>query len=141
MKTGVLPFRIKNKIQRSRQNVFVPADFAALSGYVQVLRVLKQMVDKGELIKLGQGIYAKSSKRNDGKIVPAGSIFLDIIPTALKKFGIKILPSRAAIAYNSGKSTQLPTGRVMGVNKRVRRSISYNGVKFKFQTISQRELI
>ena len=36
-------------------------------------------------------------------------------------------------AYNAGKTTQVPTGRVIGVRGRVRRQISYNGFPLSYE--------
>jgi len=140
MKTDKLPFKIRDKIKRSKQSVFVPGDFTDLSGYVQILRVLKNMVDNNELIKLGQGIYVKVRKSADGKIRPIGYVG-DMVKVALRKYGIKTLPSTAVIEYNSGISTQVPTGRVIGVDKRVRRQIGYNGVMFQFETMGKNKVL
>lgn len=129
-----LPFRIREKIERSKHKVFVPADFRVFSDYDQILRVLRRLVCSGYLIKLGQGIYAKTRVAPDGTIMPDGYVG-DMVCSALKKLNIKILPSISLRAYNFGGSTQVPTGRVIGVNRRVRRKISYNGNRFVFETI------
>lgn len=137
MKKNSLSYRIRNKIARSRARVFVMSDFANFPDYDQNLRVLRQMVQSGELIKLGQGIYARAKRTSDGSVVPMDAV-VDLVPLALSKLGIKPLPSRASLDYNYGQSTQVPTGRVIGVNKRVRRNISYNGRAFRFETIGKR---
>jgi hypothetical protein len=35
--------------------------------------------------------------------------------------------------YNAGRTTQVPTGRVVGVRQRVRRKIGYNGISLSFE--------
>jgi len=35
--------------------------------------------------------------------------------------------------YNAGRTTQVPTGRVVGVRQRVRRKIGYNGFTLSFE--------
>ena len=45
----------------------------------------------------------------------------------MEKLKIKTFPSQAELDYNSGKSTQVPTGLRIAVNKHVSRKISYNG--------------
>ncbi|MDR2269069.1 MAG: hypothetical protein LBD94_02695 [Rickettsiales bacterium] len=134
MKRINLIFRIRNKIKRSRKNTFVPGDFRSISmdRYDQSLRALRTMVRDGELIKLGQGIYAKAKKVDYGNIIPKGYI-VDLARESLKKLGIKTFASDYENTYNSGKSTQVPTGRVIAVNRRVRRNIGFNGNLIKFQ--------
>ena len=53
----------------------------------------------------------------------------------LKKFGIKTFPSSFDIAYNKGESTQVPTGRVIGVNRRISRELSFNGISLKYERV------
>ena len=52
---------------------------------------------------------------------------------AVKRLGIKVVPSKMEEEYNSGKSTQVPTGRVIGVEGRISRKIGYQGVYVSFE--------
>ena len=36
-------------------------------------------------------------------------------------------------AYNAGETTQVPTGRVVGVRRRVRRKVGYGGMNLSFE--------
>ncbi len=138
MKSNSLYYKIQRKIALSRSGVFIISDFAKFPDYDQNLRVLRQMVQSGELVKLGQGIYARAKRLSDGSVVPTNAV-VDSVPRALRKLGVKTLPSKATTYYNDGKSSQVPTGRVIGVNKRVRRNISYNGYSFKFEVMNKRK--
>jgi hypothetical protein len=35
--------------------------------------------------------------------------------------------------YNAGRTTQVPTGQVVGVRRRVRRKLGYNGIYLIFE--------
>ena len=52
---------------------------------------------------------------------------------ALKRLNIKIAPSRLEQDYNAGRTTQVPTGRVVAVARRVRRKLGYNGFFLSFE--------
>ena len=54
---------------------------------------------------------------------------------ALQKIGVKTLATAAERAYNAGISTQVPTGRVVGVAGRVSRKIGYNGVNLSYERV------
>ena len=54
----------------------------------------------------------------------------------LKKLGVEVVPSSAERAYIAGKSTQVPTGRVIGVRGRIVRRIGYNGNYITFEKVS-----
>src|ERR1700722_14030377 len=53
--------RLEQRITRKRGDVFLRADFDDLGGYDQVGRALRQLVEKGRLMKIGQGLYARAS--------------------------------------------------------------------------------
>ena len=136
MKAGKLPYKIALRIKKSKSNVFIPSDFSDLSGYDQVLRVLRNMVRSEKLIKIGQGIYAKTKIYSDGEILPSAFIG-DLACEALQKYGVKTDNSSWLNAYNADNSTQVPTGRVIAVNKRVRRKISYNGYSVSYEMMTK----
>ncbi|MCL2473367.1 MAG: hypothetical protein FWF23_00440 [Alphaproteobacteria bacterium] len=138
MKTANLPNKIAMRIRRSKANVFIPSDFLDLSGYDQVLRVLRNMVRANQLIKIGQGIYAKTKTYSDGIIAPV-SFIGNLASEALNKYGVKTGDSSWTKAYNTGKTTQVPTGRLIAVNRRVRRKIGYNGYSVNFEMMNSRQ--
>lgn len=127
-----LETRVEKRIGRKRGNVFLRADFADLGGYDQVGRALRQLVRQGKLLKIGYGLYSRALKSRFGErlIPPKG---LATLREALKRVGIKTYPSRAVEDYNSGRTTQMPTGRVVAVRQRVRRKIGYSGISLSFE--------
>jgi len=52
---------------------------------------------------------------------------------ALGRVGIETVPTRLERAYNAGETTQVPTGRVVGVTRRVRRKLGYGGFNLSFE--------
>ncbi len=56
--------------------------------------------------------------------------------TALKKSGIKVVPTSFERDYNEGRSTQAPTGLLVGVTGRVYRKIGFNGRYVKYERIT-----
>jgi hypothetical protein len=121
------------RIDRKRGDVFLRADFDDLGGYDQVGRVLRQLVRQGKLMKVGFGLYSRAirSPFDDKTLVPPKG--LATLREALKRVGIETLQSRSAQDYNAGRTTQVPTGRVVGVRQRVRRKIGYNGINLSFE--------
>jgi hypothetical protein len=127
-----LEMQLLKRIDRKRGDVFLRSDFADLGGYDQVGRVLRELVREGRLMKIGYGFYSRAVKSpfDDSLVPPKG---LSTLREALKRIGIEILPSRSMQDYNAGRTTQVPTGRVVGVRKRVRRKIGYNGINLSFE--------
>jgi hypothetical protein len=133
MKPETLEIRLSSRINRKRSDVFLRSDFDDLGGYDQVGRALRDLVRKGRLIKLGYGLYTRARPSLlDGK--PTAVKGLRALATeALGRLGIETAPTRLEQAYNAGRTTQVPTGRVVAVRGRVRRTISYNGVPLSFE--------
>jgi hypothetical protein len=127
-----LEARIAKRIDRKRSDVFLRADFADLGGYDQVGRVLRRLVRAGKLLKVGFGLYTRAVPARIGvrPIPPKG---LTTLREALERVGIRTYPSRALEDYNAGRTTQVPTGRVVAVRRRVRRKIGYNGISLSFE--------
>jgi hypothetical protein len=130
--------RITLRIARKRGDVFLRADFSDLGSYSQVGKALRKLVRDGCLIKIGQGIYARARPSSlDGKPMPMNG--LETLREALRRLGVETVPSRAERAYNSGRSEQVPTGRVVGIRgKRVRRKIGYDGFFVTYERAKSR---
>jgi hypothetical protein len=129
---------METRINRRKGDVVLRADFADLGDYDQVGRVLRILVKEEILVKLGQGIYAKAKRSAlTGELVPQGGI-IQATREALTKLGVKVLPSSLERAYNADSSTQVPTGRLIGTNKRVRRLIRYGSVQISFEHVTTR---
>jgi hypothetical protein len=125
--------RLEKHIARTRGDVFLRTDFSDMGGYDQVGRALRGLVRKGRLMKVGYGIYARTRPSVlDGKPTPTKNL-REFAAEALGRLGVETVPTRMEEAYNAGKTTQVPTGRVIGVRGRVRRQISFNGFPLKYE--------
>lgn len=128
MKLNSLESKVRYRIRRSNYSVFVPSDFDDLSGRDQVGRALRQLILKNKLVKLGYGLYAKAKISSlTGNVIPVKPLPA-LGKEALNKMGVKVVLSSSSSAYSNGRSTQVPTGRVIGVrNSRISRKIGYDG--------------
>ncbi|MFC3226284.1 DUF6088 family protein [Marinibaculum pumilum] len=136
MKRDNLEARLWGRIRRMRRNVFLRADFTDLGGYDQVGRALNGLVRKGKLLRVGQGIYARAkTSKLSGKLVPVEG--LGTLREALERVGIEPVPTQLERDYEAGRTTQVPTGRVVGVRTRVRRKIGYGSVQLGFERAEQ----
>ena len=118
---------IERKIVRSKRNVFLRGDFAGLGSYDAVGRALRQLAQSGRLMQIGYGLYAKAERSPfTGKAAPLVGI-KRLATEALTRLGKTVVTSSLDAAYNSGRSTQVPTGRTLAVRDRVRRRIGYDG--------------
>lgn len=128
--------RIARRIARSKGEVFVRKDFSDIADYDQVGRSLRQLVAKGKIVKIGYGLYAKAGVSPlSNRIVPRRGL-RDLATEALKKLKVEVVPSSYDWAYNEGRTTQIPTGRVIGVKGRVARKIGYDGKYITFEQAS-----
>jgi hypothetical protein len=126
--------RIRRSIKNRADLVFRPADFLPFGSEASVKRALKDLTDLGVLVRLGVGIYAKAKTSViSGKPIPIQP--LEVLgPQALNKFGVRLKESNQTADYNSGRSTQLPTGLVINIGKqRISRKIGFNGKFLKYE--------
>ena len=137
MALNSLKGKVKYRISRSKVAVFTPKDFFDLSDRDQVGRVLRQLVKDESLIKFGQGLYAKAKRSSlTGKLIPIKSL-PELATEALReKLKVKVVPAKDLERYNSGQTTQAPTGRVIAVKGRVSRKMAYDGKSIKYQYVS-----
>ena len=72
-------------------------DFNDIANYDQIERTLRNLVQEGELIKVGYGIYTKVRKNQmTGKIIPARLEGADaVIFEALKRLDVQITLGKA----------------------------------------------
>lgn len=125
--------KISKRIARKKLNVFLRDDFLDLGGYDQIGRVLKHLVTKGKLIRLGYGLYAKAKiSALNGETVPIAPLS-KLGKEALSRLNVQTTPTKAEIAYQEGRSTQVPTGRMIGVKGRVSRKIGYKGTYIAYE--------
>lgn len=132
MRAENLETRVMKRIARKRGDVFLRADFRDLGGYDQVGRALRRLVRKGQLLKVGYGVYTRAAKSpfSDKPIPPKG---LATLTEALKRLGVEIAATKLEQDYNAGRTTQVPTGRVVAVRGRISRKLGYNGISLSFE--------
>ena len=125
---------IARSIKRRQAEVFVRSDFESFGGYDQVGRALRKLVQEGVLLRIGQGLYAKATRSPLTGAQPVPRVGIRRLgEESMRKLGVDYVTSQAEQGYNSGLTTQIPSGRVIGVNKRVRRTIGYNGMYIGFE--------
>jgi hypothetical protein len=136
-KSNTIERRISARISRKKCTVLLREDFADLANYGQVGRVLRRLVAKGVIMKIGYGLYAKAHVcRFSGELVP-DKCLPDLAREALHRLGIETVLNSLEIAYNEGRTTSISTGRLIGVTKPVRRKIGYDGTYVSYERVSE----
>lgn len=125
--------RILARISRKKTKVLLREDFRDLGGYDQVGRALRQLTAQGKIVKIGYGLYAKARvSALTGDVLPVSPIPV-LAKEALDRLGEEVVPTRAELDYESGRSTQVPTGRLIGVTGRVNRKIGFKDVSIRYE--------
>lgn len=129
--------KIATRISRKKSTVILRKDFSDLGGYDQVGRALRMLMAKGKIVKIGHGIYVKTieSSLTGERILekPLPSLAKE----ALQRLGVETGPSSLEQEYNAGRTTQVPTGRLIAVKGRVSRKIGYKGAYVSYERLSQ----
>jgi hypothetical protein len=126
--------RMLRSIKQRAGNVIIRAELARLGSASQVTESLKALQDKGVIVRIGTGVYAKTRESSvTGAIIPAGSLE-SLASETLKKLGVVISAGSAAVAYNSGKTTQLPGAFVANTGRRrISRKIAVGGRRVAYE--------
>jgi hypothetical protein len=126
--------RIKRSVSNRNADVFVFNDFDSFGSASQVGRALSGLTADGTLVKLGKGVYARAKASVlSGKPIPVKPLEV-LAPQILQKYGVKLKEARLTNAYNSGRSTQVPTGIVLNTGKRrITRKIGFNGKLVQYE--------
>ena len=137
-KYGTMGYKVSARIARKKAvTVFVREDFADLGGYDQVGRALRELTRAGKLIRVGYGLYARAKKSIlTGNVVPVASLPI-LAKAALDRLGIKTAPTRMEKDYAAGKTTQVPTGRLIAVKGRVSRKIGYGDAYVSYESAAR----
>lgn len=120
--------RLLRSIKQRDSDVILRAELVKMGSSSQISEALKSLQDKGVLVRIGTGIYARTRRSSvTGAIIPAGS--LETLATeALKKLGVDVTASKAAMEYNARRTTQLPGAFVANTGRRkIRRKIAVGG--------------
>jgi hypothetical protein len=128
--------RILARIARKKSNLFMREDFIDLGGYDQIGRALAQIARKGKLVKVGYGLYAKTRVSSlTGELLPVESIPA-LAREAMRRLGVRVASTKMELDYQNGRSTQVPTGRLIGVKDRIIRKIGYRGASINYEHVS-----
>jgi hypothetical protein len=122
-----LQTKIEKRIAESREYVFLTREFTDLSGRRQVLRALRKILAEGRLVRLGCGVYglASSSGVSERPVLFHPNGFIGAARTALTKLGVEWEPTEREIAYQEGRSTEVPDTAAVRIKRRFSRRLRY----------------
>jgi hypothetical protein len=134
-KRRTLRQRVRERIGRRRDDVFLTREFRDLGGEDQVLRALRGLVREGELVRLGYGVYgrAERSRLSGEPILAARGGFIGAARQALDKLGVKWEPTKFQRAYNDGRSTQVPANPAVRARGRFARQLRHQDAELRLE--------
>jgi len=124
-----LKFKVLGRIQQLPGSVVLRDDIEDMGSPRQISRCFKDLVEMGELVKIGYGIYAKAyiSEHLKKPVIKGG--FDQACKEALTKLGVEWEPGSAEKAYNAGLSTQVPVRIIVCLKSRFRGHLNYGNRK------------
>lgn len=128
---------IEVHIANGSDDVFLPREFFHLGRRSQVYRTLQLLVGQGKLIRLGQGVYARTmiSSITGKPILAAPGGFISAARCALDKLGVSWEPGKWELLYNAGRTTQVPVNPIACIKKEVRftRRLRYKDIELRVE--------
>lgn len=135
LRDKTLEEKVATRISRKKSAIILRKDLRDLGGDDQVGRALRTLVAKGKIVKIGYGIYARATQSSlTGELIPEKPL-PSLAKEALQRLGVETAPSSLEREYNAGRTTQVPTGRVIAVKGRVSRKIGYRGAYVSYERI------
>jgi hypothetical protein len=127
--------KVEARIAERRDDAFLPREFRDLGGEDQVLRVLREMVRDGRLVRLGYGVYGRAeiSRLSGQPMLAARDGFIGAARQALDKLGVNWEPTEFQRAYNEGRSTQVPVNPAVRVKGRFVRRLRYQDAELRLE--------
>ncbi len=127
--------KVIQRIEEKSDGVFMRSDFSDMAPYRQIGGVISQLVHDGFLIRVSRGMYVRAKTSSfTGSTIPIMPL-QEIAFKALKRLGVEVCKTQPETDYNHGTSNQVPTGRVIGVNRPVHRKIGYDGKFVIFEVV------
>jgi hypothetical protein len=122
-----LQSKIESRIAERREYVFLTREFTDLSGRRQVLRALRKIVAEGRLVRLGCGVYglAATCGISDGPTLFHPHGFIGAARTALTKLGVAWEPTESEVAFQEGRTTEVPAVAAVRIRRRFSRRLSF----------------
>ena len=132
---GTLREKVRGRIARRRDDVFLTREFRDLAGEDQVVRALRDLVREGNLVRLGYGVYGRAvtSRLSGEPILYSPDGFIGAARRALDKLGVKWEPTEAERAYNEGRSSQVPVNPAVRVKGRFARHLRYQDTELRLE--------
>ena len=134
-KLPTLREKIATRIAERRDDVFLPREFRDLGGEDQVLRSLRDLTRNGQLLRLGYGVYgrAERSRLSGQPVLAAQGGFIGAARQALDKLGVQWGLTKFQLAYNEGRSTQIPVNPAVRVKGRFARRLRYQDAELRVE--------
>jgi hypothetical protein len=126
--------RMLRAVKQRNSNVILRSELAGMGSSSQVSEALRNLQDRGVLVRIGSGVYAKTRTSSvTGATVPAGSLET-LASEMLRKLGVAMGESNAAAAYNAGQTTQLPGSFVANTGRRrISRKVAVGGRTLRYE--------
>jgi hypothetical protein len=126
--------RVLRSIKQRNGNVILRNELAEMGSSSQLSEALKALQDKGVLVRIGTGVYARTRRSSvTGAVIPAGSLET-LAAEAFQKMGVDVAQAKAAMEYNAGRTTQVPGAFVANTGRRrISRRITVGGRSVRYE--------
>lgn len=124
-----ITFKVLKRINALSSDVILRSDIANLADPREISRALNRLVQSGQLVKLGYGVYAKLARSEIAQTTYLKKGVLPTMRAALNRLNIRWEPSREEQDYQTGKSTQIPVNPTTKLKDRFRRQLRYRDME------------
>jgi len=120
-----ITYKVLEQINALSSDIILRSDVANIADPRQISRALDRLVQSGQLVKLGYGVYAKLARSEIAKTNYLKGGILPTMHLALTRLSIRWEFSSEEQAYQAGLSTQIPVNPTTKLKDRFRRKLRY----------------
>jgi hypothetical protein len=124
-----ITYKVLKRINTLSGDVILRSDVATIAAPRQISRALKRLVQKGYLVKLGYGVYAKLTRSEIANTTYLKEGVLPTMRAALNRLNIRWDISREEQDYQAGISAQIPVNPATILKDRFRRQLCYRDME------------
>lgn len=128
-----ITFKALERIKALSGDVVLRSDIADLADPRQISRALNRLVQKGYLVKLGYGVYAKLARSQITQSTYLKEGVLQTMREALTRLNIRWAPSSEELDYQTKRSTQVPVNPATKLKDRFRRQLYYRDLELSIE--------
>ncbi len=132
---------VKDSVLRSirarKVLVILRAELEGLGSERQVTRALRQLVDESKIAQIGRGVYTRLQKTKYADYLVLEKTLTELAYDFARKKGAEIRLTKEEKDWISGRSTQMPMGNIVALDRQINQKLRFRGGQVRFEKVPE----